>query len=95
MLNKDIIEWTCKEGSGDFLKSLKTQLGQNLLITPIFYQVRQFEPRILKLTIDETRINLPKNAKAEDSVYDEEELKSLYPSSSLRCMPQGKETCTQ
>jgi len=72
VLNEDIGEWTCKEGSGNFLKSLETQLGQNLLIAPIFYQVRQFEPRIMKLTINETRINLPKNAKAEDSVYNEE-----------------------
>ena len=72
VLNEDTGEWTCKEGSGDFLKSLKKQLGQNVLIAPIIYQVSQFEPRIMKLEIDETRIKLPKNEKAEDSVYDEE-----------------------
>ena len=41
VLNEDTGEWTCKEGSGDFLKSLKTQLGQNLLTAPIIHQVSQ------------------------------------------------------
>ena len=85
-LNEDTGVWACQEGSDAFLKSLKTQLGPNLLITPIIYQVQQFEARVVKLQIDKTRIKLPKNGEVEDSVYDEELIKAAC--SGLGCVMQ-------